>query len=625
LAQRAVLQPTKAIQSVKTPASKTLYTGFEQLPNPVTVSNGSEKDMETEIGTTVYDLQTNSAVCNRISMTPDGRIAATWTLGNDDVNMYPDRGTGYNTRVDFVWGDNPTGRLEDEDTRTGWGNHVFTATGGECIVSHSSASELITLRRDGPTDAWTQSVIPSNVPAATGSLWPRAAVGGADGQSVHVIAITTPAFLEGEPYQGVDGHILYHRSSDGGATWDQVDVAIDGLGSDFTIGSAADSYYIDARGETVAFAVFNQWDDLLLFKSEDNGGTWTKTIVNDFPLSFYSNNDGYTTDQLPPYDEVAAREDSLDIFTNDGSGVVLIDHDNLVHIFHGNMWVNDSDTTDTNDAGDPVSIIYPGTNGLSYWNEFFTNGSVTITGAEDTNGDGMLNIANGDAIASYSGSSLSSFPTAGVDAENNIYLVYSVLMEELIDEGNDLQHYRHLYTINSQDSGETWSEPFGLINENTVEDVDFISFTEAVFPVMVRDVDNKIRLIYQRDFRPGTSVGADDDDAEQNEIMYLEVDVAELGVVRTEELVDPTTFGLRLAPTITRSATQATFQLTERADVSFQLINTHGQWVQTIAAEQNLSPGEHFQAVDLSNLPRGVYYLTMKVGQEYSVVEVVKQ
>ncbi len=180
----------------KMPAKTIQYTGDEVLPQ----TNGTYqspivdfRDLETIVGETIYDLQSNGASCKRISMRPDGTISAVWTQGTDAINEYPDRGTGYNARQNFAWSDAPTSRLESE--RIGWPNHVFTADGSEFIVSHTSNSQLLTLRRDALNETWSEAYIPTNIPP--GLLWPRAAVGGADGQTIHVIAITTPVATDG--------------------------------------------------------------------------------------------------------------------------------------------------------------------------------------------------------------------------------------------------------------------------------------------------------------------------------------------------------------------------------------------------------------------------------------------
>jgi len=62
---------------------------------------------ESIIGTTVYDLQSNANVQNRIYAYPDGTIGATWTMGLTGSPGFSDRGTGYNYFDGFSWGEAP--------------------------------------------------------------------------------------------------------------------------------------------------------------------------------------------------------------------------------------------------------------------------------------------------------------------------------------------------------------------------------------------------------------------------------------------------------------------------------------------------------------------------------------
>ncbi|MFM7767714.1 MAG: hypothetical protein ACKO9S_07650, partial [Bacteroidota bacterium] len=63
--------------------------------NP-TVSSNRGSMVETVIGQTTYDLQSNyGSVGNRVHRSADGSISVVWTKG-DTPTAYPDRGMGYN-------------------------------------------------------------------------------------------------------------------------------------------------------------------------------------------------------------------------------------------------------------------------------------------------------------------------------------------------------------------------------------------------------------------------------------------------------------------------------------------------------------------------------------------------
>ena len=50
------------------------------VKNQLNQSNHPRAYTQTNIGTTGYQLQTNSAICNRVQKDASGNIAATWTM-----------------------------------------------------------------------------------------------------------------------------------------------------------------------------------------------------------------------------------------------------------------------------------------------------------------------------------------------------------------------------------------------------------------------------------------------------------------------------------------------------------------------------------------------------------------
>ena len=71
-----------------------------------------------------------------------------------------------------------------------------------------------------------------------------------------MIGVTSPSGLTGTLYNGLDGALLYYRSTDGGTTWDIKDKQLPTLDSSNFIGFGGDSYAIDSKGETVVVAIF---------------------------------------------------------------------------------------------------------------------------------------------------------------------------------------------------------------------------------------------------------------------------------------------------------------------------------------------------------------------------------
>lgn len=598
------------------PAVNDLGTGLPPESSRFTPSQNAldfrTTGQETIIGTTAYDLQSNGSNCRRINASNSGAVYGTWTQGGEPLPASPDRGTGYNkSNNGTTWPAPPTARAESQ--RTGWPNHVLVGN-KEFIVSHTSASGLSTLSREIGASTWTEGSVPVNVTG--GVLWPRAASGGANGQTIHIIAITTPVANGGTVYQGVDGHVLYYRSQDAGATWDIQNAIIPGLDSMFTTGSSADGYYLDASGETVAIGVFNDFDDVLVFKSDDNGSTWTKHIVNDFPLVKYVADQGYTLDDLPPYNE--EQPDSLAILTSDNSGCVLVDNSGTVHAFYGRMYVADTDLADGNTS------YYPGTNGLAYWNESFGEDStVVIAGALDLDGNNTLDIAAITNIATYF-LSLSSMPSAGIDANGNIYVTYSAVMEteEFLDP-SDNQHYRHVYVMASPDGGQSWLPPFDVNVPEIAIEPDLANFIEGVFPTIARNVGSTAHIIYQQDFQPGLSVRGDSDAAGENFINHVGVDVSDLGIVRTFEPVAEDYFQLTIGPNPTNGPVNMSYLLPSEGRVRIDVYNQLGQLMRPLFSGLQ-AQGEHIQSFDLSQLPAGSYNLRFIAEGKVAISQLIK-
>lgn len=602
------------------PAPMQVAVGAEPVLNggPVVPSRGNpapgvsfRTSRETLIGLSDYDLQTNSSNCNRISRGPDGRIMATWTLGFEET-AYPDRGTGYNLFDGSSWGGQPTSRLE-ASVRCGWPNHLLMPGGREFIVGHiafSGGYRLHYLKRNNVGEDWTEGELPTSTPQ--GSLWPQAAVGGPDGRSVHVISITSIEAFGGQPHLGVDGHIIYHRSLDGGETWDIVDGVIPGLDSTLMGFSDADSYVVRARGETVAVGVFNAFSDIKVFKSTDNGDTWEAFRLRDFPIDGYVRDTGYDPATFPPdRDSLPTRPDA--IYTSDGSADIVIDNEGKAHAFFGNMFVSDIDTTDGN------TVYFPFTSGLEYWNESFGEDSTRlIADVIDRNGNDTLDVED---IGTYF-NSMTSYPSAGADAAGNIYVAYSAVVEgPEYTHPEDLQNYRHVYLMASADGGESWPQPYDAINPDVVIEPDLVDLVEAVYPTLISDVGDNVEFIYQSDFRPGLSSIGDNDVVEGVFINYVSIPVEILIPVKVEEAVRPDYFRLKLQPNPASSEVAASFELQANSRYNLSLFNAMGQQVADIETASGFVRNQ--VRFDVSTLTPGLYLLRLQAEGKVAVARLV--
>jgi hypothetical protein len=311
---------------------------------------------EEELGVSVYDLQSNGSICPRI-IADDNGVAATFTFSAiEGGGSYTDRGTGYNFRsaATNTWEEFPSSRIEN--IRTGWSSLLHLGNGSEMVISHSGAGGVKYVKRDAVgTGNWSTA---SEITTASGEaiLWPRATNGGADGNTVHIVAITDPNNTTN--YNGLGSCLLYYRSTDGGATWDVTDGALPEMNSNYTSGVTADTYAIHARGNTVVISVFGELQDSYIYVSEDNGTTWTKTVFWDFPM------DNYAIDMGTDIEGDGIQDT---ILSSDGTGSLYIDVNNNIHIAFGTMFYTD-------DLGvvDSSYSYFPLAGSIAYWNSNMT-------------------------------------------------------------------------------------------------------------------------------------------------------------------------------------------------------------------------------------------------------------
>lgn len=562
-------------------------------PNPA-FEGISRAGKEIFIGESTYDLQSNSSIQNRIINHGDGTLSVSWTMATE--LDWSDRGSGYNYFDGTAWGPKPTSRLE-QTRRTGWPSLNRLGNGSDVVISHFSPPPYDgNVLRKGADGTWTEKDM-GTMTAPVGCLWPRSTTGGPDGNTIHAIALTTPSGLDGAIYNGMDGHLLYFRSLDGGDTFDKIDVVIPGIDSTQYTMLGGDDYAIHANGNTVAVMVMASWGDVKVMKSDDNGETWAEHIVKDFPLPApYVEADGY--------DEAMWPNDTFP--STDGAGTVLVDGNGNVHAMYSEVAVTDDN------FGDGSWSFFPGLNSINYWNENMGNDSViAIASYLDEDGDGLFDVANNE-FGAY-GQGYASYPSMGMDASGNIFMVYSAISElnpnENAQQGN--QHFRRLYVCGSTDGGANWNDPISIITPEFSDDF-FFTFIEAVFPSMANLVDDKLHIVYQQDYEPGIAVSGDTDPAGDNFITYtaIPVDYA-LGLSSTKEVIAPEQINFTITPNPASEAAVLNFELEEAGKVNMQLFNPIGQKVADFGTA-DYPVGNFSKEISLSGISKGTYVVKLQ-------------
>ena len=603
---RPAPMPDKSIETLL----QNLNTANTLVPNPPLAIPRDEVGL---LGSTIMDVQSYGSSGTRLVNYGNGVLSGIWMMGFNATDGWSDRGTGYNHYSDGIWGATSIDRIEG-DVRTGFPSFAGTTAGKEVILTHKTPApyEFRSYIKSIGEDVWVEDIPPTNTPS--GMLWPRVSGDVVNGEYLHLIGITVDVGNGGVPYQGMDPHLLYYRSPDGGTSWDQVDVIISDLDSSFYNNISAESYAIDSRDNYVVIGVFPSWGDLAIFKSDDYGSTWTKTIVNDFPLDKYTAGDGYTLEDIGGFNNGPSTDpiDSLAIFTNDESGSVLIDNNGEVHVFFGEMYVVDADGLS----------YYPDWSGIRYWKESFgTDNTVLIADLEDVDNSGTIDIAEGE-FGGF-GNSLTSFPSAGIDADNNIYLAYSGVTEEFA-HSTQLQHYRHIYIMKTLDGGDSWTEPYDLHNTDYYDEI-LVPIYEGVFPSIARLVDDKIHLMFQEDLSPGLVAWIDMDLPDPSNLVYFSINKEDFSnfSVNNKEISSPDQFSLTVMPNPAKEEFIVSYQLNEAGPVQITLHNTMGQVVRTINYTDQAIGHYQLPMSIKGDKASGLYFIQIRSGNNSTTKKIV--
>lgn len=601
--------------------SNILFTPEVNVPNidnssEMTQPTSTNRNLEETVGITYWDAQSYGAMSSRIYANDLGEPVAHWLFSAQPTGN-SDRGTAQNVRVSGTWG-NSNSRVEA--ARTGFPAAALLGDGTEIIISHNTGANpwAIWMARKTPGgNTWTESAIPG--PPGVRMLWPKIAIGGADKMTIHMIAITAPVggTTGGVIYEGLNGHLLYYKSTDGGITWDKKYAIIPGIDNSRYDGFSADSYTIDASGSSVAIGIFRayDWNDIFLYKSEDNGETWTDRLVRDFPDAL----EGYTPLPGVSYTEADVMEidtlspDPLAVMTNDGFGSVLIDENGQAHVWFGRMYVIDNNFTDSS------SFIYPGTNGIIYWKEDWgPNNSQIITGAFDYDGDGSINASN-DQIAPYGGANISSFPVTGIAADGTIYLCYAALNEQHISSEND-ELFRNLYLMKSTSNGDSWGNPIELTAPPYVDEA-IVPFIECVWPSIPRNIGEKVWVLYQQDYLTGSNVWGAHHPPAENAINWIEVDPMDVPVKVLETPKPDHTMQLTLSPNPATSQTILTASFNGGRVAKIEIFDMMGSRVY----QNNLptTSGQQTLAIPVKQLIAGTYWVRVTDGKNYGITKLL--
>jgi hypothetical protein len=580
LVQQPSTLKTKGKMTAVTMQKKAL-TGFENINDskPAVPPSASARALGKSVGITTYDLGSNGAVKPRLINYGKKKVSAAFTYGTGDMaNGFPDRGSGYNTTdANGKFAAPPKKRIES--VRTGFTNLCADADDTEYLFAHRAgttaapAYRIVMSKKLKGATTWTESEVPSTITG--GMLWSSVAIGGKNGKSIHLVALTAPTgtSTNGTIYKGIDGAMVYFRSLDGGATWDKKGILLPGIDSTRYNRMGSDAYSVAVKGDKVVIASYGDWYDTEIWISENNGDTFKKTTVFDFPLANYKIDDLYEVKDIPTAPE---GFDSLAVRSTDGSGSIFIDNKNKAHLAVGNMVYLDNDNADNS------FTYYPGVNGLYHWDENTPDSLYFVDAYPDDNGNDTIDIASTETGRYFN--SMTCYPTLSQGPDNIIYLAYTAPSENFTNDDETI-YYRHVYVKHSKDGGKTWSKAYDIIADKTLFNATefFQETAECTFPYLAVNTDDNLHLIYQLDYTPGLhlqSTTANPVDSEDNEHIYTEIPTARLVVATKETAASAASFQFGLAPNPASNAVQLNYTMLEEGKVSVRLSDIAGRQIQ---------------------------------------------
>jgi len=559
-------------------------------------NKGMLAPMETELGETFYDLQSNSSISNRFQVWDDGTMAAVWTRGLE-ATAFPNRGTGYNYFDGTNWGPWPEERIQD--TRCGWPSIAAWGADGEISVAHNGATGLEWSQRasKGSGD-WTQTNFLGPAGVENDITWPRMITSGENNEIIHMFV---NSYVE---YMGQATALLYSRSNDGGQTWDPHHVILDGMGEDYYTELGADDYVLAAEGNTVAMLYATAWGDMFMMKSTDNGDTWEKTIIWEHPYQFFDWDVTIT-------DTFFCVANAANIALGpDGKAHVAFSINRVAHFEVGTSYT-----------------LWPLYDGIGYWNEdmeTFSDDVNTLAPpqhgydksemVEDVNYIGWMQDVDGDGVVTlnedilyYQQTGPSGMPTIGVNDFNEVFVIYTSTTETY---EIDVYNYKHLFLRSY--SGGSWGD-FTHLTEDIVH-----IFDESYYPVIGNVTTSELDYIFNVDISPGLA-WSDDHSWQQNRIIHGKLDIS-TGI--NENALNEGSLDIQLNPNPAADRVLVNVKLENQSDIEVTVTSMTGQMGKQVNRNA-MNAGTVKIGVDVSDLPAGTYICTVKTNNAIGTTKLI--
>ena len=629
---------------------------FNMAPTMVNATRDSENYQEFNAMTTNYDLQSNSALGNRIAVWPNGCASFVATWDHSQNTGFPDRGTGYNHYCPDTkgMGDEPEAR--QEPMKSGWPS-IAACGEGELLASHATGVNLYYRPTRGEGE-WTLIYNWGNDYGAP--TWPRVVCSGPNDEYVHLMMCKQISVDD-----GYDNHIYYVRLKHVGDEWEIPTELNDFPGvdndanGDYRNQLSADDYVMAANGNDVAAMFSSYTTEVFYMISHDNGETWERQIIAPFPIL---GADGNPVHAIAFADYPEGMTDTIS--TGDCSHSIAIDNNGVVHaafgLFHWRV-TDDSHYT-----------YYPaGYFGIVYWNSNYTNeqggheipifgqastdaahqvewgsngigwtlhpdrieelagldgneANLHLFGYVDENGNGQLDYDNVlGAQWHYRSYGLATMPGVSVDNYGNVAVIYSVWSEVRVDAGTNFS-FRSAY-VTCKDSQNQWFDDAINLAE------DFVHEYEEQYPTTASPIayNNTFWTYYSGDDAQGLYLDKSDDYPQsnggqltENFIYAVKITPNMPGYDGVEEAVNPMT-STRVYPNPTSDVLNIEVNASQPSEMSISVYNIMGQNVMNKSV--NISTGINRPSISTAELNSGIYFVTVKAnGFENTMKFIVK-
>lgn len=602
--------------------------------------NDTIEDWETMM--TNYDLQSNSALGNRIAMWPDGSVAVAMTWDNTGTTSYALRGTGYNYYDGAEFGEMPEDRVES--IYSGWPS-IAALGDGEILASHGGGNVNIFKRETKGEGSW------ENIKTFEACTWPRIATTG-NGQYVHVVS------CEQDASNTLLNYVYYMRSEDGGETFTEMAyppmVDVEGM---YKNNISADDYVIATNGNTIAILFGSMNYDLFYIISHDNGQTWEKQIVVQFPY-----------DHALDWNQTTISSETDSIWAPDNSHTIAIDNNGVVHVaFALSRWAP------APESGAGYYSYWPYTQAIVYWNSEFvneqggheiplfgnwsgdeqllaefpwminngTNGvsnslnderlyrmaeadgnkHLHLFGWPDENGDGVYDVSelwsnsNDNDAVKYRTHGIATMPSICIDENGALAIMYSVLSETRIYTGQVCTagwYWRSGYFTFRDNTGTWFDDIYSQQNYDFSQSEGEVYYTTAA----PHGVNGSFWFVCQEDDTPGLLVDGDGSIMRDNFQHAIKISPSSEMVgfsswgVEENVAVNPMT-AVEVYPNPVVDVLNIKVNASQNSAMNISVYNIMGQKV--MESNANIYAGDNNRlSVNTSDLTSGIYFVTVK-------------